>query len=190
MDYQKKGQPVIDLEGLANHRGSVFGHVGLGKQPSQKYFESCLYDKMKVLEDKKGIIVEGESKKIGRLHIPDRVFKHLLASHHYLVTCDMDVRTKRLIEDYGGTIASHKEQIEKALSYLTLRLGKEKMKEIRNNLENGDLEGFVKLLLSNYYDPLYNKNRENKVYEGYYHSEDLNRCIEDIINDLGGKLHA
>lgn len=184
----KKDVPVIDLEGLAVHRGSVFGHIGLKPQVTQKRFETLLFQAISGIKENY-VIVEGESKKIGRLHIPERFFKGMLEGIHYLISGSIEARVERLIIEYGGTIKEHREETRKALVYLTVRLGHQKVKILEEYLDSNSLDLFLKELLNEYYDPLYEKNRAVKEYTAYFNSDDLEKCIEEIrIQFLEGGL--
>mgnify|MGYP000079539365 CR=1 FL=1 len=66
------GEPVVDLEGLANHRGSAFGDVGLSSQPSTEHFENLLFQAMQSLPEGNSVWLEDESRRIGEVFIPIR----------------------------------------------------------------------------------------------------------------------
>src|SRR3989338_10355381 len=81
---EKEGYNVIDLEGLAQHRNSMYGRVGLIPR-TQKMFESLLLEKLKNLESKKYFFIEGESSKIGRIQVPDFIMKRIKEGFHVKV---------------------------------------------------------------------------------------------------------
>ena len=178
-----KGLPVIDLEGLANHRGSVFGHIGLNQQPTQKRFETLLY--FKLIDKKDFYIVEGESKKIGRMSIPCSFYNQMLEGKPYLINCSIDERVKRLNKEYASHFETDKEIIDEALNYLTIRLGKNTIKEIQTLLLNKEVEEAIKRLLIEYYDVLYEKNRKKeKEYENTFSSDAFDACIEGMVKEF------
>ena len=71
---QQEGYPVVDLEGLAGHRGSIFGHIGL-QANNQKTFDSELFERLKQLESSPYLLFEAESKRIGKIAVPDFLMK-------------------------------------------------------------------------------------------------------------------
>ena len=72
-----KNYQVIDFEGLANHKGSILGNIPNKNQPSQKYFETLIYEKLNSFNSKKNIWVEAESIKVGKLSIPSKIWKNM-----------------------------------------------------------------------------------------------------------------
>ena len=97
---KEKGYPVIDLEGLAGHRGSVFGGIGL-EQPSQKMFDALLWQELERLKDAPCILIEGESRKIGRLFIPEPFWEAMERGEKIYVELPLEERVKISMEDYG-----------------------------------------------------------------------------------------
>lgn len=101
----ESGAKVLDLEKLANHRGSVFGALGLGRQPSQKDFDSLLWLGLRKLEEDKydGIVFcEAEGKTIGRLRLPAFLYKRLQRAPQILVTGTMAARCERVVSAYSA----------------------------------------------------------------------------------------
>lgn len=184
VELKKLGLPVIDLEGLANNRGSVFGHIGLGRQPGQKRFDTLLYDSLSNL-DVDYIIVEGESKKIGRLYIPESFYGRMISGDSYLIECSLDLRIKRIINEYGGYLLKNREELIKSLEVLKVQLGNEKVKQLIDNFNSGYLDQVVEYLLINYYDILYEKNRKTKKeYLAIYNADNVVDCAKNIEIDL------
>ena len=180
---EKEGLPIIDLEGLANHRGSVFGHIGLNKQPTQKRFETLLY--FKLIDKKKFYIIEGESKKIGKISIPCSFYNQLIDGKSYLINCSVDERVRRLNKKYANHFESNREIINEALNYLTIRLGKNTIKEIQALLINKEVKKAIKRLLLEYYDVLYEKNRKKeKKYENTFSSDAFYDCIKSLLREF------
>lgn len=149
-----EGYPAIDLEKLAKNRGSVFGAMGLGTPPSQKDFEAALYEEMESLGDHSYIIVECESKRIGRVTLPVRFFEAMQNGTQVLLYDTMENRVKRLLKEYTS-VPNAMEEIDKALERLTKTLGHIKVQEFRRLLEAGHLDVFTERLLREYYDHLY-----------------------------------
>lgn len=157
-ELARRGYPVLDLEELANHRGSVFGSVGLGEQPSQKKFESLILHRIRSYGESKLLIVEGESKKIGKLFVPEAVYEGILHGRKVWVTDTMGNRVKRLIREYVENTQGDMAEVEQALQRLTPRLGKDKVQQMLGHLARGELEQVSEMLITDYYDVLYKKS--------------------------------
>ena len=101
---EKRNGQTIDLESLANHKGSVFGSQGQ-KQPSQKLFETLIYHKLINLKTDEPIFVEAESNKIGDLHIPKELWKLMKSSPQIELSATVEKRAKFLVEEYSEITA-------------------------------------------------------------------------------------
>ncbi|WP_456456822.1 tRNA 2-selenouridine(34) synthase MnmH [Thermovibrio sp.] len=170
-ELKEEGLPIIDLEGLAGHRGSVFGGIGL-KQPSQKMFDSLIWQELERLKESKLIVVEGESKKIGNLFIPEALWKKMQEGKKVVVELPLKERVKISMEDYGVE-KFPKEVYLKALKRIEKTLGPEKYKEIKELIEKENYEKAVKELMVNYYDKLYKRStpKAEKIIKGENYKE-------------------
>jgi len=148
------GASAIDLEGLANNRGSVFGNVGLPPQPSQKLFESLLWSKLHQFRDEKYIIVECESKRIGRITLPPSLFIAMKEGKHILLFDDLNHRIERILREYK--VEANGSNLVEALNKLKNRLGNATVKSLTQMIDSGNVHPVVETLLVKYYDPLYN----------------------------------
>ncbi|KAF1083138.1 MAG: Selenophosphate-dependent tRNA 2-selenouridine synthase [Candidatus Rifleibacterium amylolyticum] len=146
--------PVVDLEGLANHRGSAFGALGLGNQPSQKMFEAALWQRLGQLHSNEYLLTEGESKHIGRLVIPERLHQAMLAGISIWVDAPLEYRIQVILQDYPAR-DSMAEAFKPAISSLKERLGKQVVAELLSLLGQRDWPELIRRLLVDYYDPLY-----------------------------------
>lgn len=170
-----KGFPVLDLEELAAHRGSIFGHIGLKEPHTQKTFDALLYAELHALKDKPFIFMEAESKRIGRVYMPEFLFKAKEDGVHVLVTASIENQVKRIIEEYtaaGGE--ENKESFYEAFYKIRNRLPEDIASEIEQSLQAWNLEPVVQLLLTHYYNPRYKHARESYA--------DITRIIN--ANDL------
>ncbi|MCR4440906.1 MAG: tRNA 2-selenouridine(34) synthase MnmH [Peptococcaceae bacterium] len=151
-----KGLPAVDLEGIAGNRGSVFGHLGLPKQPTQKHFEGLLYWECFKHRQSSKIVVECESRRIGSVLLPTRFFEFMQKGIRVLVYDRMEKRVERLIATYAPCLGGeNEEQLKQAVLRLKKRLGGEKTARILQLLEQRRYDEFVEKLLVDYYDPLY-----------------------------------
>ena len=150
------GEAVIDLEGLAHHKGSAFGSLGLPEQPSQEQFENNLGHAL-YFELKKNLPVwyENESRFIGKIRVPDPIFNRIVKSPRIEIEPSFENRFQFLMENYG--CFSNDELIEKT-ELLTKRMGLEANKKSIEALENGDKNEWLTLLM-HYYDKAYEQGR-------------------------------
>lgn len=150
----EQGYPVIDLEGLANHRGSAFGALGLQPQPGQKRFEALLWERLQQLESAAYLVTEGESLHIGRLMVPKRFHQAMQLQTSLWLTASLPFRTRIILDDYPA-LDRLREQFEKPICALKERLGKKLVQQLLDLLYSGQWELLVHELMVHYYDPLY-----------------------------------
>ena len=148
------GYPVVDLEGLANHRGSAFGHLGLPAQPSQRMFEARLWDALRRVPVDGYALAEGESRHIGRLALPLRVYQALQAEVSVWVEAPLDLRVRNILNDYPAR-DDLREEFARPIQALKGRLGRQSVDELLAMLARGEWEALVRALMVRYYDPLY-----------------------------------
>ena len=152
---QAHGLQVLDLEGLAQHRGSVFGHIGLKEQPTQKYFQSLLAEELHGLDRKKPLLLECESRRVGRLLLHDSLYASLKSGLRILLYDSPTGRARRLLAEYAPE--QHLKEIMLALDSpaLTAKFSTARLKELARQLQSGDVLEVIEYLLTHYYDPLY-----------------------------------
>ena len=97
---ENEGGQILDLEGLANHKGSLLGKIPDLIQPSQKFFESLIFNKIQKLNLKDKIYIEAESSKIGNIHIPKSIWKKMIKSPRIEISANVELRAKFLVSDY------------------------------------------------------------------------------------------
>ncbi|WP_128425726.1 tRNA 2-selenouridine(34) synthase MnmH [Gudongella oleilytica] len=156
-----QGADVLDLEACANHRGSTLGSVGLGEPNSQKMFESLVFEE---LAGRKGNLVfaEGESKRIGRSVIPEYLFDKIRNGRHVRVTAPMEQRIKNIMADY---VYDTDDELIEALNHLRKRVGNDVIDKYIIEVRNGNYPVVVEELMRDYYDPMYEHNPKNYVFE-------------------------
>ncbi|QRN86514.1 tRNA 2-selenouridine(34) synthase MnmH [Clostridia bacterium] len=176
---EKRGVYTLNLEKYANHRGSVFGSVGLGEQPSQKHFDSVLLRELQQIPVDAPTIIEGESSRIGKLFIAKNVFTHLLNSNKILVYDSVENRAKRIIKEY--TKIQSNEELIQAVSFLGRRIGKQKVNQFVEAIEKEEYQQVVEELLIKYYDPLYNHpSKPSDEYFASVCSADVEKAADSI----------
>jgi tRNA 2-selenouridine synthase len=142
----------LDLEAMAGHRSSVFGGVGLN-QHTQKMFESLLFRRIEELSGARYIVVEGESQKIGNLHIPDPFFRTMRSAPMILVSASMERRIRITVNEYAPCASC--DIIDPIVTGLSLKMGKSMTEELKSLYREGNLDEFARILLEKYYDPGY-----------------------------------
>lgn len=142
---------VIDLEGIANHKGSAFGAIGQNKQPTTEHFENCLFSQLNSLDLNEVIWIEDESISIGRVFIPKVFFDQIRSNLLYFIDIPMEERAKFLVQNYG---VHDIESLKASLLKIQKRLGPQHVKSGINALDNGDLLYVAKITLV-YYDKAY-----------------------------------
>ncbi|MDP4127400.1 MAG: tRNA 2-selenouridine(34) synthase MnmH [Bacillota bacterium] len=174
------GYPAIDLEKLANNRGSVFGAMGLGDPPSQKKFEGLLYEELESLSEFPYIIVECESKRIGRVMLPTSFFEAMQEGTQILLYDSLENRVQRLLKEYTA-VPNALQEIEVALLRLIKTLGHIKVGELQSLLQTGQLDLFTKRLLVEYYDKLYSyPNEPTSGYTFYLNHEEPMKALREL----------
>ncbi len=150
---KEEGYPVIDLESLAQDRGSVFGNVGISQRVSQKMFESMLYEELRKLKGK-FVFIEDESRRVGNIHIPDALWRRKEQGVYVEITADIKSRVRNILEDYTRSEGWQKEVLV-ALSKIRKYLGPQRHKEAVELLKLGNYPVLVEFLIREYYDKRY-----------------------------------
>ncbi|MCH1626990.1 tRNA 2-selenouridine(34) synthase MnmH [Fredinandcohnia quinoae] len=163
-----EGYPVLDLEKMANHRGSVFGQIGL-KPHNQKMFDIMFVQDALKYKQSPLVLFEAESKRIGRTVLPDFLLKKKDEGIQIFIKMPIEERVNHIIEDYRPW-EHHKECME-AFDRIKKRIHTPIAAAIEASLENEDFQTAVRLLLEFYYDPRYK-------YTAVQHPEDRNIIIE------------
>ncbi|GAB2856534.1 tRNA 2-selenouridine(34) synthase MnmH [Hymenobacter ruber] len=145
------GQYVLDLEGLAHHKGSAFGSIGQPAQPTQEQFENNLAAALAQLPTDAPIWVEDESRQIGRLTIPAALFAQLHAAPRWVLEVPRAARVAKLAAEYG---AEDPALLAEAIERLQKRLGGLATKQALAAVAAGDFPLMVELVLD-YYDKTY-----------------------------------
>lgn len=145
------GEQVVDLEHLAQHKGSSFGMLGQGPQPSQEQFENLLWNAFRALDRQRTVWIEDESRSIGMAQLPREVFTAIRSAQVLFVDMPRELRVERLVAEYGSF---PKADLEQAIIRIAKRLGPQHAKHALEALAAGDLATVAKLTL-NYYDKTY-----------------------------------
>lgn len=165
----KKKQPVIDLEGLAHHKGSAFGALGQPAQPTQEMFENLLAGALKQTVDRWQITdnhtqqapviwLEDESQRIGEVNLPPAFFRQMRDKQIYFLDIPFEERLKFLVDGYGKF---EKDKLVNAIIRIKKRLGGLETKNAVSFLIEDNIKDCFAILLA-YYDKFYLKSLQNR----------------------------
>lgn len=172
----EQGAQVLDLESIANHKGSVLGNIPNSPQPTQKNFESQLLSVLKNLNPEQVVFVEAESRKIGSLHVPDTLLEKMRASPCLKIEASLSARVKFLQKDYAYFLEDP-EELKKTIDFLKELHGKETLQHWKELIDQKNWATLVEQLLEKHYDALYRRS-QNSNYVNYdqapnYYTADL-----------------
>ncbi len=153
----ERGEPVVDLEGLASHKGSAFGGIGQDKQPSTEHFENNLFRVMSKIKEPY-CWVEDESLQIGKIFIPKPFFEQMLQSALLFIEVPHEYRIQVLVSDYAGQA---NELLTEAILRVEQRLGKLATRQAVEALKEGNYSETARILLT-YYDKTYQYGLNHK----------------------------
>jgi len=148
------GAQVLDLEGLARHRSSVLGAIPGVPQPTQKRFDTLVWEALRQFDPARPVFVESESKKVGNVAIPTTLVEHMRASTCLNLILPIGERVALLLEDYAYFV-NNREHFCERLDVLAEFRGKVVVAEWKEMVMAGNLAPVVQDLLTIHYDPVY-----------------------------------
>ena len=154
------GAQTIDLEGLAGHRGSLFGATDLA-QPSQKAFESAIARAALHLDPDRPVFVEAESSKVGDLQVPPALWSAMRTARRIEIRAPLEVRVNHILSefpDYTGSSRKREEAIRKLAAYHS----RDRIADWLRMSSEGNFEDLVSQLIETHYDPRYRRHREGQ----------------------------
>ncbi len=181
-----KKRQVLDLESLANHKGSSFGQIDMPSQPSNEQFENKIAWELLKQDSQKPCWIESESRMIGSCKIPDSLFEAIFKAALIEISLPIEERKARLLRDYGQ---KDPQVIKAASQKLEKRLGKERYQQLLHDFEEGKLEKALDTLLA-YYDRTYEhalKKRNKKADFSLSHSKLSSKDWSTLLDLLAEK---
>lgn len=148
---KEQGAQILDLEKLASHKGSAFGHLMMDAQPTTEQFQNDLFEEILKLDLSKPIWVEDESIAIGKIFLPTPFFQTMMKSPLVKMEVSREVRVQRLVNEYGD---ANKDEFLAIMGKITKKLGGQNYNAAKEKLEQGDMASTIDILL-NYYDKAY-----------------------------------
>ncbi|NLO68094.1 MAG: tRNA 2-selenouridine(34) synthase MnmH [Bacteroidales bacterium] len=158
------GEPVIDLEALAVHRGSVFGAIGLGPQPTNEQFENELFKELQCFQPEEMIWLEDESRQIGRVYMPEIFYQAMISSPLIQIVVPESVRTQVILDEYAGLEPT---SLIRAVEKISRRLGGLTTQMVIASIDEGRFRDAVELLLP-YYDKTYGHSFKSRPEQPVY----------------------
>ncbi len=181
LKLKEMGEQVIDLEGLANHKGSAFGALGLPPQPSTEHFENLLADVIKHFDLSRRVWIEDESKTVGRVFIDLNLWNNMRTSPVFIIDLPLEIRLQRLVRDYGEQAIAG---LEEAITNIKRRLGNEQWKNAIDAVQAKDFAGAAKITLY-YYDKAYDKGlgmKETKeIFRFVFDTDDVEHVARALV---------
>ena len=175
------GLPALDLEGLARHRGSVYGKIGQPQSPSQKDFESSLVRFFSATNDKGFFIVECESRRVGNLILPVPLFNSMKKGYRILLYASIESRVERIRKVYTDGPGENIPELQRATSSLEKKIGRTQVAVLNKLLSDRNFDSVFTYLLRNYYDPLYRyPDGPSGEYDFSVNTEDLKKAVLDL----------
>lgn len=168
---KEKGEQILDLEGIANHKGSSFGGIGQPPQPTVEQFENLLTENLFLLNPSFPTWIENESRKIGRLILPDQLFAQMGNALLIDIQKTTEERITHISDEYGSL---PEDALILAVKRLQKRLGGLRTQQAIDAIQEKNTDAWIANLLI-YYDKTYE-------FDLSHHSEDKTKIL-----DLSGK---
>jgi len=166
-----QGHQVLDLEGLAHHRGSLLGSEPEGQQPSQKSFESQIWYQLRRFDAARPVYVESESRKIGQVQLPQALIEQMRASECIELNVSLDDRIEFLCHEYAHFF-EQTDLLRMKLEKLLPLVGSVQLQDWSAMIESRDWAALVASLLNTHYDPAYAKSMARN-YRHYAQAQQL-----------------
>lgn len=178
LTLKEQGLQILDLEGLAHHKGSVLGGIGQLEQPSTEQFENLIAQELCQFEAHWPIVIENESRRIGTCILPDTIWKNMQEVRAIEVVVDVDTRIRRLHTEYAHLPI---DQLKEQTAKLSKRLGGQHEKQAQLALDSSDFETWIRILLV-YYDKAYNNYQtlfNHQIASMNFHWNGVNKNLID-----------
>jgi tRNA 2-selenouridine synthase len=188
---EQKGYPVIDLEKMAAHRGSIFGAIGFSKDGhNQKTFDSLLFEGLKKIKDSSYFLIEAESQRIGKAGQPNELYQKKLEGINIYLKASLKTRTERIYKEYVEPNFEQEwfhQRISEKLQLLKKRFKNNELHETMMEFAHQkQYEPVIGILLEYYYDPRYQYKKHE--YKNKFNTIDADN-LEEAVKEIEGLLH-
>ena len=179
---KEKGEQVLDLENLASHKGSVFGGLMMPPQPTTEQFQNDLFEEILKLDLSRRIWIEDESIAVGKIFLPQDLWRTMSAAPLVEIVVSKEDRIKRLVSEYGS---APKNEFLASMEKIVKKLGGQHFNSAKAKLLEGDMHATIDILLT-YYDKAYatgmSKKTDRIVLRSEWNSVDYNHIIPELIS--------
>jgi tRNA 2-selenouridine synthase len=180
-EMKAQGHQVIDLEGLACHKGSAFGSLGQPPQPTSEHFANLLLKELNGTDKNLPVWLEDESKNIGTVFLPDQFYFNMQESPVIALLMNIETRMPRLLKEYS---THPKENLRLSIQKISKRLGGDNTKESLDSVDSGDFKRAIEISL-NYYDKTYKyglkRRPENNISYIETDTDDIGLNLKRVI---------
>jgi len=184
---KESGRQVVDLEGLANHKGSAFGSLGQLPQPSSEHFSNLLFDKLNQTDQNEPVWLEDESRNIGTVFMPEEFYLNMQLNPAIILLMDIKTRLPRLIEEYSGYSP---DELSASVLKISKRLGGDRAKEAAEAIHKGDFSRAIEITLQ-YYDKSYlyglKRKQDKNIYYVNTDTDDIEVNARKVI-EISGRI--
>ena len=177
---KERGEEVVDLEGLANHKGSSFGAIGQPAQPTVEQFENLLAEQLREIHLDQALWVENESRRIGQIILPDSFYLQMTQSPRIEIDKTDEERIAHIASEYA---ALDQEELSAAVLRLQKRLGGDRTKQALEAIQTNQPEIWIPILLQ-YYDKTYSYDLERHEVSKTIRLNLEGLALEDQVNLL------
>jgi tRNA 2-selenouridine synthase len=179
------GAQVLDLEALAVHKGSVLGAVPGQPQPTQKWFETGLYQRLRTFDPARPVYVEAESRKIGRIHVPDALIARIRAAPCVVIEAGREARLEFLVRDYAY-LGDDLDDLQHRIACLKGLQSNETLARWQALAREHRLAELFAELIDQHYDPLYQRSQNRN----FVRFADAPRFSTDDLSPAGVRALA
>ena len=158
------GMQIIDLEGIAKHKGSAFGNLDNEEQPSSEHFENLLAKEVSKIDVNQVVFFEDEGMSVGHVKVPQAIFQRLQHAPMLFIQRTKDLRIQHLLSIYSAN--QNVEEAKAAFLRISKRLGGQNVKEAMEAIDNGDAHKAI-LIALNYYDKYYYAKLNNRPFSRF-----------------------
>lgn len=153
LELERQGVQIVDLEGVANHKGSVFGHINESPQPSSEQYENNLFEVWQHLDRKQIVVIENESASVGSVSVPEPLYRQMRKAPVVSISIPMAKRVARLVAEYG---VDDTDALIAAVARIAKKLGGENRQIVEEHIRAHRFGEACELLLA-YYDKYYER---------------------------------
>lgn len=173
---EAKGYNVLDLEKMADHKGSFFGALCEARPQSQKRFESLVFDYLNTNKPDY-VLAESESKRIGNVYVPESIFDSLSQGEHLMLETTIKTRVNIILEDYAD---ANSEDMLKCIEKVGRYADKKDYEEYLKLFQDNKLAELSEILMVKYYDPLYQKSIDKYAYNCNVNYNTIEEAVEQV----------